>query len=155
MAGVPASVAGFLGGGRIAVAGVSRRPDQTANLVFRKLRDSGVEVVPINPAAAEVEGVACHPDLASIPGRVDGLMVVTPPEAALDLVRQCAARGVRRVWFHRSFGKGSVSEEAVREAGALGIECIVDGCPLMYCAPVDFAHRCMRWWLGRSGRVPR
>jgi hypothetical protein len=25
----------------------------------------------------------------------------------------------------------------------------------MYCEPVDFGHRCMRWWLGRQGRVPR
>jgi hypothetical protein len=24
----------------------------------------------------------------------------------------------------------------------------------MYCAPVDFGHRCMRWWLRRQGRVP-
>jgi hypothetical protein len=28
------------------------------------------------------------------------------------------------------------------------------GCPLMYCAPVDFGHRCMRWWLRRQGCVP-
>jgi hypothetical protein len=24
----------------------------------------------------------------------------------------------------------------------------------MYCAPVDFGHRCMRWWLRWQGRVP-
>jgi hypothetical protein len=24
----------------------------------------------------------------------------------------------------------------------------------MYCEPVDFGHRCMRWWLARRGRIP-
>jgi hypothetical protein len=28
-----------------------------------------------------------------------------------------------------------------------GLTCIVGGGPLMFCEPVDFAHRCMRWWL--------
>jgi hypothetical protein len=58
------------------------------------------------------------------------------------------------VWFHRSFGKGSVSEEAIRARAAEGIECIVGGCPLMFCDRVDVGHRYMRWWLQRRGRVP-
>jgi hypothetical protein len=56
----------FLAPRRIAVAGVSREPNQTGNFIFRKLRDSGYEVFPVNPAAREVEGVPCHSDLASI-----------------------------------------------------------------------------------------
>jgi hypothetical protein len=35
------------------------------------------------------------------------------------------------------------------------MECIVGGCPLMFCDPVDVGHRCMRWWLQRQGRVPK
>jgi hypothetical protein len=70
-------------------------------------------------------------------------------------VRQCAEHAVPRVWLHRSFGAGSVSEEAVRECEQRGLEAIVGGCPLMYCEPVDLGHRCMRWWLGRGDRLPR
>jgi hypothetical protein len=62
---------------------------------------------------------------------------------------------VRQVWFHRSFGTGSVSAEAVAVCRAHGIEPIVGGCPLMFCEPVDVGHRCMRWWLQWRGRVPR
>jgi hypothetical protein len=25
----------------------------------------------------------------------------------------------------------------------------------MFCEPVDFGHKCMRWWLQRRGRVPK
>ena len=150
----PAPVAEFLRGKRFAVAGVSRQPAQAANAVFRKLRDSGYEVFPVNPKATEVEGVPCFPDLASIPGSLDGVVIATHPDVAVDLVRQSAERGAGRVWFHRSFGQGSVSEEAIRECEARGLLAIVGGCPLMYCQPVDLAHRCMRGWLRWQGRVP-
>jgi len=154
MATIPPPVAEFLSGRRFVVAGVSRAGDVPANAIFRKLRASGFEVVPVNPHADELEGVPCYPDLAAVPGEIDGLVIATPPAAALDLVRQAGARGVRRVWFHRSFGEGSVAEEAVRECAGRGIEPIVGGCPLMYCDPVDFGHRCMRWWLNRKGTLP-
>jgi predicted CoA-binding protein len=152
---VPEPVAEFLRAKRIAVAGVSRAAGQAANAVYRKLRDSGYQVFPVNPNASEVEGAKCYPDLASIPGVLDGVVVATHPDVSVDLIRQCGARGVTRVWFHRSFGPGSVSEAAIKECGARGIQCIVGGCPLMYCKPVDIGHRCMRWWLDRQGRVPR
>ena len=154
MPSLPDSVADFLRGKRIAVAGVSRNGKEVANAIFRKLRDSGYEALPVNPAAAEVEGVQCFPNLAAIPGTVDGVVIVTHPKVALELVRQCAECGISRVWFHRAFGQGSVSEEAVRECQARGLRYIVGGCPFMYCAPVDPAHRCMRWVLGLWHRVP-
>lgn len=137
------------------MAGVSRQSAQAANAVFRKLRSSGYEVFPINPKASEVEGVKCYPDLAAVPGQLDGVVIATSPDGGVQVVRQCSDHGVRRVWFHRSFGCGSVSDEAVRECRAKSIDCIVGGCPLMFCEPVDFGHKCMRWWLQRQGRVPR
>ena len=154
MKNVPSSVTEFLRGKRFAVAGVSRTTSEAANAIFRKLRDSGYEVVPINPRAGELEGVKCYADLASIPGNIDGVVVVTHPDAASEVVRQAAARGIRHVWFHRSFGTGSVSPAAIQACKKCGIEPIVGGCPLMYCEPVDFGHRCIRWWLGLQHRIP-
>jgi predicted CoA-binding protein len=143
----PDSIARFLEDKRIAVAGVSREPRQTANVIFRKLKTSGYDVVPINPRAASVESVTCYPDLASAPGPIDGVVVVTPPAAAAGVVRQCADCGIRRVWLHRSVGQGSVSGDAVRACADGHIDCIVGGCPMMFCEPVDIAHKCLRWWL--------
>jgi hypothetical protein len=152
---VPESVAAFLRGRRLAVAGVSRQAGQAANAVFRRLKASGYEVFPINPSASDVEGVTCYADVAAVPGPIEGVVIATSPAVAVQIVRQCADHGVRRVWFHRSFGQGSVSDEAVRECHARGIDGIVGGCPLMFCEPVDVGHKCMKWWLQRQGRVPR
>ena len=86
----------------------------------------------------------CFPNLESIPGEVDGVMVATHPDVPLEIVRQALRREILRIWFHRSIGQGSVSDDAVRECETHGIRCIVGGCPLMYCSPVNFGHLCMR-----------
>lgn len=152
---LPDAVAAFLKGKRFAVAGVSREPKMhVGNAIFKKLAEAGFEVFPVNPNAVEVEGVRCYPDIVSIPGEIDGVVITTHPDAAVSVVRQCAEKGVKHVWFHRSFGKGSVSKEAIAECEKRGIAVIENGCPMMYVEPVDGGHKFICWWLGLFGKVP-
>ena len=154
MPAIPSAVAEFFTGKRIVVAGVSRTGRAPANAIFRKLQQCGYEAIPVNPKATQLEGARSYPDLASVPGAVHGVVVATPPSVGAGLVREAAGRGIRRIWFHRAFGAGSVSAEALAACRQLGIEPIVGGCPLMYCQPVDPAHRFLRWWLRLWHRVP-
>ena len=156
MSDLPAAVAAFLAGKRIAVAGVSREAKgHVGNAIFNKLRQRGYEVFAVNPAASEVEGVPSYPAVGAIPGEIDGVVIATPPKAAACVVRQCADKGVKQVWFHRAIGQGSVSPEAVAAARAAGIETIESGCPMMFLEPVDGAHRFMCRLLQFFGKVPR
>lgn len=154
MKSIPKNVAEFLSRKVMAVAGVSRDPNQPANAIFRKLKASGYTVYAVNPKAGEVEGVKAYPDIASLPEKAEAAVIVTPPSASAEAVRQCLAAGIDQIWLHRSFGEGSVSEEAVRECERSGVNCLVGGCPMMYCNPVDFGHKCMRWILNWQGKVP-
>ncbi|MEJ2085702.1 MAG: CoA-binding protein [Acidobacteriota bacterium] len=145
----------FLGLKRVAVAGVSRNGKEAANAIYKKLRSAGYEVFPVNPNAEEVEGDACYPDLGSIPGGVQGVVVATHPDVSVEIVEQCGSAGVRHVWMHRAFGTGSMSDVAIDRCKELGITAIPGGCPMMYCEPVDFGHKCMRWFLKMSGGLPQ
>jgi predicted CoA-binding protein len=145
----------FLAQKRIAVAGVSRSSSQAANLVYRGLRGANYEVFAVNPAADEVEGDTCYPDLKSIPGGVDAVLIATTPAVAEKIVRDCAEQGISRVWMHRSFGKGSVSEDAVDLCRQNEITVIAGGCPRMFLPGADFGHRCMRWVLNLTGGLPK
>lgn len=145
----------FLAQKRIAVAGVSRTREDAANLIYRKLRDTGHEVFPVNPNAESFEGAVCYPSVKAIPGGVDGVVIITRPELTEQIVRDCADAGVKRVWMHNNtFVKSSVSAAAVDYCYEHDIEVIPGACPLMYCAPVDFGHKCMRWMLGAMRRLP-
>lgn len=154
MSKVPKQVAEFLSKNHIAVAGVSRNFQQPANAIYRKLKGAGRQVYAINPNAERVEGDPCYPDLHSVHKPVEAVMIVTHPGKAAKVVREYADLGIRHVWLHCSFGQGSVSEEAIAECKRYNINCLVGGCPMMYCGPVDFGHRCMRWILKMQNRLP-
>ncbi len=145
----------FLSQRRIAVAGVSRDAKQPANLIYRRLRDTDHEVFAVNPNAQEVEGDHCYGSVCAIPDSVDGVVIVAPANAAVDVVRDCAASGVARVWLHRGLGPGSSSEEAVELCHEHGIKVIPGGCPNMFGATSDLGHRCMRAMLRATGKLPR
>ena len=147
----------FLAQKRIAVAGVSRRRHNAANMIYRKLRKTGYQVFAINPKVETVEGDPCYPDLKSVPEKTDGLVIVTRPEVAEQLVRQCAEVGIPRVWMHRSLGfmGTSVSEQAIEFCRENSMTVIDGGCPMMFCKPVDFAHTCLHWMLKLTGGLPK
>ena len=145
----------FLAEHRIAVAGVSRDPRQPANLVYRRLRDAGHEVFPVNPHADALEGDAAFASVRDIPGGVDGVVVVTTPGVAVRVVADCVTAGVPRVWLHRGIGPGSSSDTAVALCREHGIAVIPGGCPNMFAATSDPGHRCLRLLLQAGGRIPR
>jgi predicted CoA-binding protein len=145
----------FLRQPRIAVAGVSRDTKQPANLIFRRLRDTGHQVFAINPNAEEVEGVRAYGSAGEINGGLDGVVIVTPPGETAAVAADCAKAGVPRVWIHRGLGPGSSSAEAVEICRRHGIAVIPGGCPNMFGATADPGHRCIRVMLSVTRRIPR
>jgi predicted CoA-binding protein len=147
----------FLGQKRIAVAGGSRNKGRhpAGNLIYQRLKETGHDVFPVNPNMQSFAGDPCYPDLQSIPGGVDGVVIITRPETTQRIVRDCSAAGVRRVWMHQSPVKGSsVSPEAVEYCRQHDISVIAGACPMMYAGRVDFGHACLRWILKLRGGLP-
>ena len=153
---MPTNVADFLAQKRIAVAGVSRdsRGHPAGNLIYRRLKSTGHDVFAVNPNMPTFEGDRCYPDLKSIPGGVDGVVIITKPETTERIVHDCGDAGIRRVWMHQSMAKGSsVSPAAVEYCRAHDIGVIAGGCPMMFGDGVDFGHTCMRWVLKLTGKL--
>ena len=146
----------FLANKRVAVTGVSRTgKGHGSNAVYQRLRQRGYEVFPVNPNADQVEGDRCYPDLRSIPGGVEVVVIATRPETAESTMRECAELGIKHVWMHRLMGAGSVSQAATDYGRQHGITVIDGGCPLMFPPTSDGGHRVMRWMSTLAGNAPR
>lgn len=146
----------FLACRRIAVTGVSREPaTHGGNVVYKRLRERGYDVFAVNPNADTLEGDRAYPDLGSIPGGVEAVVIATRPDRAEATVREAADLGVTRAWMHRSFGGGSVSAEATALGRERGMTVIDGGCPLMFAPTSDGFHRVMCPVLKLTGKVPR
>jgi predicted CoA-binding protein len=140
----------FLANKRVAVTGVSRTPKtHGSNTVYKRFRDRGYEVFAVNPNAEQVEGDKSYPDLKSIPGGVDAVVIGTRPERAERTMQECVELGIKHVWMHWGAGKTSVSGAATQYGRQHGITVIDGGCPCMFEPTADFGHKVMRVMYGR------
>jgi uncharacterized protein len=154
MQSVKEAAATFLANKRVAVTGVSRTPrTHGSNSVYKRLRERGYDVFAVNPNADEVEGDRSYPDLKSIPGGVDAVVIATRPEIGEATMRECAELGIKHVWMHWGAGATSVSQAATAYGREQGITVIDGGCPLMFGPAADIGHKVMR--LGLARRVPK
>jgi predicted CoA-binding protein len=144
----------FLKQKNIAIAGISRNPHgAVGNLVYKKFKTAGYSVFAVNPKADSIEGEKCYHDLQSIPIKPDAVFLSTHPSQSLNIVHQCAELGIKRVWFHRSFGNGSYDKKAETFCKENGIDAIVYACPMMFVPPVDFGHKCIRFFMKLGGKI--
>jgi predicted CoA-binding protein len=142
----PTVIDRFLAQQHIAVVGVSRDPKQFANVIYRRLRDGGRTMYPVNHnlESATIEGDRCYHLLADVPDPVDGVIVVVPPDAVDEVVNDAIARGIPRVWFHKGFGPASMTDAAVARCREHCIEVVDGACPLMFDEPIGGFHRVHR-----------
>lgn len=149
----------FLNQKRIAVVGVSRHNSHhpVGNLIYHRLKKSGHDTFAVNPHMQTYEGDPCYPDLQSIAGGIDAVVIVTRPEITEQVVRECPDAGVRHVWMHQGIPRKatSVSPEAVEFCRNHDIDVIAGACPMMYGPGADFGHTCMRWALELTGGLPK
>ena len=145
----------FLAQKRIAMVGVSRHPKDFSVDLFQELRQRGYDMVPVNPKGAEVMGLPCYPRVQEIQPPVDGALLMTTPEVTDEVVSDCAAAGIRRVWMYRAGGKGAVSLKAVAFCQEHGIQVIPGQCPFMFLAGVAGVHKFHGFVRKITGRYPK
>jgi predicted CoA-binding protein len=151
MAKIDVLVQDFLAQKKIAVVGVSDKRETGCNLGYRKFKQAGYTVYAVNPRLMTFEGDLCYPDLKSIPDKPDAVFMLTNPKVSEQIVQECVALDIKRVWMHclmgtkpgLAAGMTSVSPEAVRVCRAHGITVIPGTCPNQYLQP-DFGHALMR-----------
>jgi predicted CoA-binding protein len=131
----------FLAARRIAVVGVSRDERDFSRVLFRELARRGLDVVPVNPALVEAEGRPAFARVQQVEPCPDAAILIVPPARAEDVVRDCIAAGVRRLWFHRGGGAGAASDAALALCRASGVAVVKDLCPFMALPGAGFPHR--------------
>ena len=151
----PTTVSEFLAQRRIAVVGASDRKGNFGRAVYVGLKAHGHDVVAVHPTAT-VDGDPAHPDLASVPGGVDAVVVMVHRDLAADVVGECIDLGIQHVWLFRGGGGASaVSEEAQTVCDEYNLDVVAGACPLMFLEPVGLIHRIHRGFRHVNGSLAR
>ena len=110
---------------RIAVVGLSDKPNRASHGVSKLMQQWGFKIVPVTPKPqAEILGEPVYPDLASVPREIDLVNVFRRSEEAGEVVDQAIARGAKFIWLQL----GIVDEAAAARAHAAGIPIVMDRC---------------------------
>jgi uncharacterized protein len=109
---------------RIAVVGLSPRPERPSHRIARRLQGWGYRVIPVRPAVSEVLGERAYARLAEVPGPIDLVDVFRSARAVGPLVGQCIALGLPAIWLQ----EGVVDEPAAERARAAGMLVVMDRC---------------------------
>jgi predicted CoA-binding protein len=110
----------------VAVIGASSDRRKFGNRAVRAFQQQGYTVVPINPHAAEVEGLKAYASVLDVPGQVDMASLYVPPEIGERLIDEIARKGIAEVWVN----PGAESDALIARARALKIQPIV-ACSIM------------------------
>jgi len=144
----------FLSEKRFAMVGVSQHPKDFSRVLFRELKNRGYDVVPVNPAATEIDGQECFANLMEVQPPVSEVLLMTSPRVTDAVVRDCAAAHVGRVWMFRGGGAGAVSPEAVGFCESQGIAVIPGECPFMFLPNGGWIHGLHGWVKKIVGTYP-
>jgi len=141
----------FLSAKRIAFVGVSREPRDFSRQLMRALVDRLYDVVPVNPRGGEIDGRPCAARVQDIQPPVEAALIMTPPAVTAQVVRDCFAAGIRRVWMHRGAGRGASSPEAAEFCRRNDMQVVAGECPFMFLPGAGWFHRVHRFFrrLGR------
>ena len=145
------AVVDFLACRRIAMVGVSRDPADFTRGLFRDLQRRGYDMVPVNPKGGAVEGLSCWRSVQDVVPPVEAALLMTPPDLTEQVVIECAAAGIGRIWMHRGIGTGAVSPAAVAFCRARGLSVVAGACPYMFLPHPGFIHRVHGLLSGRRG----
>jgi acyl-CoA synthetase (NDP forming) len=138
---VIAQIDGLFNSRSVAVVGVPREM-KVGRIFLTALLDQGFDgkIYPVNPSAREIDGLTAYPSVAAIPGPVDLAIVLVPIGYSLEVVRQCAAKGIKgAVLFTAGYSEtgtrngAALEQELVRVARQAGMRLIGPNGMGLYC----------------------
>ena len=109
---------------RIAVVGLSPKPDRDSHRVARYLQLRGYEIVPVYPREEEILGRTVYRRVQDIPGEVDLVDVFRRGEDLPAVTDDVLAGHARALWFQI----GCVNEAAAERAQAAGLTVVMNRC---------------------------
>jgi hypothetical protein len=108
----------------VAVVGASPKPDRDSYRIAEYLIEKGYDVIPVNPAAPEVLGRKCFPDLKSVGRKIDIVDVFRAPEHVPAIAAEAIAVGAECLWLQ----SGITHPEASKKAADAGLYVVQDRC---------------------------
>jgi acyl-CoA synthetase (NDP forming) len=134
----------------IAVVGASTSPFRPVNYFFLyPLQHFGYEgkIYPIHPTASEISSLKTYPSIMDVPGPVDHVSCAIRADLTPQLMRECAAKGVKLIQLYTSGFSETGQEKGIRLEKEIvelarrgGVRVLGPNCMGIYCPSSKIAY---------------
>lgn len=137
----------------VAVVGASANPSKRGHIILKNIVDGEFPgmIYPVNPGTESILELKAYPDLDSIPGELDLLVVCIPAAGVPSLLHQAGKKNVKGAVVisggFREVGNVVLENELVQAAASNGIRLIGPNCQGINYTP---NHLCASWPLIRT-----
>ncbi|MDX9770266.1 MAG: CoA-binding protein [Tenuifilaceae bacterium] len=129
-------VKNFLSSKSVALIGVSRNKQSYSRSLMKAFVDKGFEVFPVNPNETEIDGLKCYQSITQLPDYIDAAYIIKRKEVAVDLAREAANKGIKKIWIHVKCDAPDIKELC----NEYGVTVIAGECFFMWAEPVKGVH---------------
>jgi predicted CoA-binding protein len=109
---------------RIAVVGMSAKPERASYGVARYLMGQGYEVIPVNPMETEIFGLKSYAALGEIPGTIDIVDVFRRSDQTDAIIDEAIKIGASSIWLQLDV----INDAGMRRAQEAGLVAVQDRC---------------------------
>ncbi len=141
----------FLNQKTLAIVGMSRSEKKFSSMLYKNLKAKGYRLFAVNPNTVSIQGEACFDSLKSLPQKVDGVVIVVPPNQTEKVVKDAISLGINNIWIQQ----GAESAEAIDFCKRNEINVIHNQCILMFAEPSGFPHKLHRHVWRVLGKLPK
>jgi len=109
---------------RIAVVGMSSKPERASHGVSKRLIARGYDVIPVNPTEAEVLGLKSYASLGEVPGQIDIVDVFRRSDQTDPIIDEAIAIKAKVLWLQEDV----INDSGANRAKQAGLQVIQDRC---------------------------
>jgi predicted CoA-binding protein len=146
-----AAIKSFFASSPIAVIGVSRKNKHFSNIIYKRMKEKGYKVLPVNPNAEKVLGDNCYACLSNIPGKVESALILTASKNSDAIVKESVEYGIKNLWIQQQSETKTAIETAVKN----NINVIHHQCIMMFTEPVKGIHSFHKGIKKLFGKLPK
>ena len=109
-----------------AIVGASNNPVKYGYKVTKHLKESGCNIIPINPKEQKICGIKAYKTLKACNKKIDTVIFIVPPAVTQQVLKDMPKQ-IKKVWMQ----PGSESEKAINYCKDNSIECIHNACIML------------------------
>jgi predicted CoA-binding protein len=113
-------------------------------ITYGELKKSGKKVFAVDPSVEAIGGDKAYPDLASLPEKVEAVIIEVPKEETRGWVAKAADAGIANIWIHQRRD----TPEALELAREKGLDVCHGTCAVMYVVP-GFSYHSIHKWINK------